>query len=90
MRKLAGSGELPPAVLYLETKFDREIHADYSMEDLEGHRSRRVTEATALYEQYCPVSQDLWRQELAEFLGYAKTIHDRGGCVIAIRFPSGG
>ena len=89
LRKLVGSGELPPAVLYLETQFDREIHADYSMEDVDAHRQRRIAEATGLYDHFYPISPDLWRQELAEFLGYAKTIHDRGGCVIAIRFPSG-
>lgn len=90
VRDVISTGHLPPPQLHLETEFDREIHADYSMEDIAGHQRRRIAEATSLYDRLYPVSITAWRTELDDFLGYAKAIHDRGGCVVAVRFPSQG
>ena len=89
-QSLVRTGNLPASELYLATRFDREIDADYSMEDIEQHQIRRVSEATSLYDDLYPISTDRWRSELSTFLEYVRTINDRGGCVIAIRFPSQG
>lgn len=90
MRRILGSGRLPEAALYLETMFDREMNADYSHEDISAHRERRINEAKQLYDQLYPISVDEWRADLTGFLKMAHRIHNRGGCVIAVRFPSQG
>ncbi len=59
LRKLLDTRKLPPAVLYMETEFDREIHADYSKEDVVPHRVRRVNAAKVLDDDLHPVSQKL-------------------------------
>lgn len=89
-RNLVNNGKLPEAVSYLETKFDREINADYSEVDVLAHRMRRLDDAKSLYDDLYPVSQELWRADLDDFLDLARAIHDRGGCVVAIRFHSQG
>lgn len=90
IRRWINSGELPPAKLYLETKFNREIDADYSMENKSEHQARRINEANLLYDTMYPVSLDIWNDYLQDFLDLTQAITQRGGCVIAVRFPSQG
>jgi hypothetical protein len=81
-------GSLPQAILYTETEFNREVHADYQFEDLDGWKSRQIQVKRSLYERLYPVSFESWRNNLEEFLVLAERIIERGGRVIAVRFPS--
>jgi hypothetical protein len=90
LREIIGKRQLPPANRHLVTKSDREILVDYSMENQESHQMRRVAAADALYEEYYPVDPARWQAEFDDFAALAETINARGGCVVAIRFPSQG
>lgn len=82
-----GKGRLPEPA-YLVTRFDRSRIADYSLLDIDAHRRARLKHRRDLFVQHRKMRT--WSENAAAAGSLVTRIHDRGGAVVFVRFPTTG
>ncbi len=81
------SKELPNP-WYLITLNDRSILADYSMLDIDSHRTMRINRRRDFYRTMVQQTPEEWLKQAVIIETYVNKIQNRGGRVVFVRFPT--